>query len=679
MLISCLLVGFSLLAVSDTVEIFDQTLETVLETVELDETVDIAELTEHLESYRFRPLNLNAATVAQLERLGLLNDFQIASLLQYRSDYGDLTSISELQYVPGFTSQVIAMLQPYISFQKTEIYNLTWLNIRRFGKSELMTRYIRGLAEKKGFSSDIVRDSTKKDAWYLGSPDMLWLRYQFNAMDKLKIGFTADKDVGEEFFKGFQKRGFPFYSGYVALSDVGIIKKLVVGNYQLQFGQGLCLWSGFSLGKSVDGSSVKKRAQGVKTYSSSAEYGYFQGIASTLKFGSIDVTTFFSQRRLDATLSNDDENGSPQSISAIIETGYHRTIGELEKKQTAKQLLFGTHVDRHWQRFRLGATAHYNSLNLDYLPKIRPDNQFSTPPKANINVGLDWEGIGTISRYYGEFAMSKNGGKALIAGSRFLLNQRISAHVSARYYERNYQNFFAEGLSENSGTANEKGLNVALFTELSKMWKIAVMTDIFEFPWLSYSANEPLYGQDYQFKIFFNPNSRMSGYAHYRYKTKQSIASNATVINDFGMLSKQSLRLHLDHKISETMTIKHRLEYAFASKQKGFLMYQDLQYKLRKSPLSLMFRYAVYNTGEDYNMRIYVYENDVLYGSTLQSYYYQGSRFFVLLQYQPIRRLTFWLKYSNTNLANRNTIGSGLDEIEGRDKAEIKFQMRIKF
>jgi hypothetical protein len=300
------------------------------------------------------------------------------------------------------------------------------------------------------------------------------------------------------------------------------------------------------------------------------------------------------------------------------------------------------------------------------------------PSKNNVNVGLDWEGIGTISRYYGEFAMSKNGGKALLAGSRFLLNQRLSAHVAARYYDRNYQNFFADGLSESSGTANEKGVNISLFAELSRALKMAMMSDIFEFPWLSFSSKEPVFGQEYQLKIFYTPNSRISGYAHYRYKTRQSVTSNADPIHDFGMHSKQSLRLHFDHKISETLMLKNRLEYGFSNQTKGFMMYQDMQYKFRKSPLSAVFRYAVYDT-DNFDMRIFVYENDVLYGSTLQSYYYKGSRFFMLLQYQPARRITFWLKYSNTNIANRNTIGSGLEEISGRDRAEVKFQMRIKF
>ncbi|MCL2417283.1 MAG: helix-hairpin-helix domain-containing protein [Bacteroidales bacterium] len=678
MIFNFLFAGLSLLTVSDTVDFFDNALETILEAVELDETVDISELLEHLEQYRHRPLNLNTATLAELENLGLLNDFQIAAFLQYRSDFGNLVHISELYYVPGFTAQIIAILQPYISFQRPEVFNLTWANIRRFGRSDLMMRYTRGLNERHGYSSTIIRDSTRRNAWYLGSPDALWMRYQFNAMNKLRIGFVARKNAGEEFFRGSQKQGFPFYSGFLAISDVGRIRNLVVGNYQLQFGQGLCLWSGFSLGKSVDGSTVRKRAQGVRPYTSSARSGYFQGVASTLRFGQFDVSTFFSYRRLDATVSEFDETGRPKSISSIIQTVNHRTLGELERKNTAAQTLFGTHVSRHWQRFRVGVTVHYNSLDVDYLPRIRPDNQFTIPPKHNINAGLNWEGIGRISRYYGEFAMSKNGAKAFIAGSRFLLNQRLSAHVSARYYDRHYQNFFANGLSEGSRTANEKGLFVSLYAELSRVWRVAMMTDIFEFPWLSFSSNEPVFGQEYQFRIFFTPNSRLSGHVHYRYKTRQSVVPNTGVFTDFGMHSRQSLRLHVDHRISENMTLRNRLEYAFSNKNKGFLIYQDVQYRFQKIPLSVVLRYAIYDT-DNFDMRIFVYENDVLFGSTLQSYFYKGSRFFVLLQYRPLRNLTFWLKYSNTNIADRNTIGSGLEEIDGRDRTDVRFQVRLRF
>ena len=42
MIFNVLLASLSLLAVSDTVEFFDNTLETVLESVELDETIDIS-------------------------------------------------------------------------------------------------------------------------------------------------------------------------------------------------------------------------------------------------------------------------------------------------------------------------------------------------------------------------------------------------------------------------------------------------------------------------------------------------------------------------------------------------------------------------------------------------------------------------------------------------------------
>jgi hypothetical protein len=315
---------------------------------------------------------------------------------------------------------------------------------------------------------------------------------------------------------------------------------------------------------------------------------------------------------------------------------------------------------------------------VDYLPRIRPDNRFVIPPKNNVNVSLDFEGIGAITRYYGEFAMSKNGAKALIVGSRFLLSQQLSAHIAGRYYGRDYHNFFAAGLSEGSRTANEKGLNVSLFAELSRKWTVAAMTDFFEFPWLSHSTNEPLHGQEYQLRIFYTPNSRISGYAHYRNKTRQSVASNAALINDFGLHSRQSLRLHVDHRIAENMTLKNRLEYAFSDKNKGFLMYQDVQYRFRKTPLSATFRYAVYDT-DNFDMRIFVYENDVLFGSTMQSYYYKGTRFFLLLHYQPTRRFTFWLKYSNTHISDRTTIGSGLEEISGQDRAEVRFQVRIRF
>jgi hypothetical protein len=90
------------------------------------------------------------------------------------------------------------------------------------------------------------------------------------------------------------------------------------------------------------------------------------------------------------------------------------------------------------------------------------------------------------------------------------------------------------------------------------------------------------------------------------------------------------------------------------------------------------FRYAWFDT-DGYDSRIYAYENDVLYGYSIPSYYYRGTRVYGNIQYKLSDQTTIWLKYSVSWFANRETIGSGYEEITGGRKSELKIQFRFEF
>ena len=89
-------------------------------------------------------------------------------------------------------------------------------------------------------------------------------------------------------------------------------------------------------------------------------------------------------------------------------------------------------------------------------------------------------------------------------------------------------------------------------------------------------------------------------------------------------------------------------------------------------------RYALFNT-DDYDTRIYAYENNVLYRFSVPAYYYQGSRFYILLNYKMNDHFSFWLHFAQSYYSNRNTIGSSLEEIQGHTRSEVTAQVRMKF
>jgi hypothetical protein len=82
---------------------------------------------------------------------------------------------------------------------------------------------------------------------------------------------------------------------------------------------------------------------------------------------------------------------------------------------------------------------------------------------------------------------------------------------------------------------------------------------------------------------------------------------------------------------------------------------------------------------EDYNARIYAVENDVLYQYSVPAFQNSGVRYYVLLNYSPLRRLELWVRFSQTRYNNVETIGSGLDTINGSVLSELHVQCRWSF
>ena len=73
------------------------------------------------------------------------------------------------------------------------------------------------------------------------------------------------------------------------------------------------------------------------------------------------------------------------------------------------------------------------------------------------------------------------------------------------------------------------------------------------------------------------------------------------------------------------------------------------------------------------------YESDILYSFSTPAYYNKGSRFYIMFKYDVNRSLDIWLRYSQSFYSNKNSIGTGLEEIKGNTKSELKLQLMVKF
>ncbi|MDR1130089.1 MAG: helix-hairpin-helix domain-containing protein, partial [Prevotellaceae bacterium] len=266
-----------------------------------DEVMGMEQLIEHYTHLAENPLNINTATAEELAQLIILTDFQIFSISEYIKEFGALMSVHELLLVPGFDEETVSRISPFItSALEQKLFLPSFKDMLTKGNSTLLMRSTKVLEKREGYT----RDDPDLQR-YEGSPFSLLTRYRYRYSNALQIGVTADKDAGEEFFRGSNRRGFDFYSFHIMLSNRKYLKKLIVGDFRANFGQGLAVWNNFSFNKSTDVHSIKKRNNGFSAYSSADEVTYMRGIASTLQFGSWTFSPFISYRKIDATLDGD--------------------------------------------------------------------------------------------------------------------------------------------------------------------------------------------------------------------------------------------------------------------------------------------------------------------------------------------------------------------------------------
>ncbi|MFN2439788.1 MAG: hypothetical protein ABR503_11365, partial [Chitinophagaceae bacterium] len=74
--------------------------------------------------------------------------------------------------------------------------------------------------------------------------------------------------------------------------------------------------------------------------------------------------------------------------------------------------------------------------------------------------------------------------------------------------------------------------------------------------------------------------------------------------------------------------------------------------------------------------RIYAYESDVLYSYSIPAFQDKGFRYYLNMNYDVSKKLTFWLRFAQTIYRDEEKIGSGLNEIQGNKRSEIKIQLR---
>ena len=624
---------------------------------------------EELSNRLQEPVNLNSATREQLEQFPFLSDIQIEHLLAYIYIHGQMETIYELQLVEELDRQTIQYLLPFVCIKAINNepafrWKTMLKDAGRYGKNEVLTRLDIPFYKRKGYEHT-----------YLGPSVYNSVKYTFRYRDQLYAGGVAEKDAGEPFAALHNSYGYDYYSFYLLLQNCGRLKSLAVGNYRLSFGQGLVMSTDYLMGKTIYASSFNNRSTGIKRHSSTDEYNYFRGVATTVALTKrLSVSAFYSHRNMDGVVTDGE-------ITSVYKTGLHRSRKEADKKNLLTSQLTGGNVSYQQNHIRLGITGVYYVFNRPYEPELTGYSKYNIHGNHFYNLGIDYAYRWRRFSFQGETAIGKQGWASLNR-LQYSPVQDIQFMLIHRFYSYDYRAMYAHSFGEGSTVQNEQGYYVGLETTPFSHWRFFVSFDLFSFPWKKYRINKPSRGTDGLIQATFTPRTNLSMYLKYRYKQKERDLTGSKGTLTLPIFHHQ-LRYRLNYSLNDVFSSRTTLDYNHFHSQdraatKGYQVTQMISSQLPWTRLFADVQGSYFCT-DDYDSRVYVSEKGLLYTFYTPSFQGRGFRCAVRLRYELNKHWLFITKFGETIYLNRNEIGSGNDLIYGNKKADIQMQLRIKF
>ncbi len=210
---------------------------------------------ERLSDFLEHPLKINLVSSSRLSSSGLFTRYQVASLMDYRARHGSVMSLAELAAVDGFGEDFAARLAPFVSLESLSL--------------GLMNEPLRNdLAVRVAFKMNDGND------WNAG------LKYRLEARG-FSMSLAANRAYGSAGYKPSD------YAGSVGYDFRKVRGKVLLGDFNARFGQGLVLWNGAFINSLSTPSAFMKKPSGL-----SRSWSYTGGAALTGVAAEVGVEGF---------------------------------------------------------------------------------------------------------------------------------------------------------------------------------------------------------------------------------------------------------------------------------------------------------------------------------------------------------------------------------------------------
>ena len=229
----------------------------MLSGVDSPEELDPSEV-ERISDFLDHPLRINMLPESKLISSGILTRYQVASLVDYRIRHGNVMSYTELAAVDGFTPEKVSILRDFISLECHDIYDGT-----QCVQNDLAVKSACKFTEQNDYNYG--------------------LKYRLRT-DAFSMSIAASKSNAADAW-------FPdAYSGALTYDFKRIRGRVVFGDFNARFGQGLALWSGAFITSLNSPDAFMKKSSGISEAWSFTGSSALTGFAGSFSFKRLTLT-----------------------------------------------------------------------------------------------------------------------------------------------------------------------------------------------------------------------------------------------------------------------------------------------------------------------------------------------------------------------------------------------------
>jgi len=317
----------------------DSLYEALAEAIEEDNGIS-----EILVDLQKNPFNINTINREELKIFPFLNESHIDSIFAHRP-YTQKRQVRKI-----LDKDTYKLLRPFFIIKPIP----RSFDLQITQRNYLPMYKVKGIKEKKFRGNEY--DNYSK------------IRFQYSK--SIVGGLLIQKDLGENEI-------YDHYSGFLQWQNRNI--KIILGNYQMQFGHGLITDSPYAAQKSVFAlAPLRSTNSGGRHYLSSSEFTSFSGIFTHYsRIKNLSFNMFYAN-----TLRDGNIDYSNQYVIGINTSGYHRTENEYYKKDLIREITTGGNVI-----YNITETieAGFFSANVNYKPSIIYDQITQTEKELRRN------------------------------------------------------------------------------------------------------------------------------------------------------------------------------------------------------------------------------------------------------------------------------------------------------